>query len=130
MFLKFLARKHSGFIDDNSMKIPTTSQNERIKFSQYIIRNPVSLQKIRFVPSKGTVIYKTEYNEYWKENIKFFKASDFISELIQYVPPKHKHLIRHYGLTPSRAWEKTKNDGDCIIQSVKAELCTAHPKCL
>jgi len=26
--------------------------------------------------SNGTIIYKTKYNEYWKENIKLFKAGN------------------------------------------------------
>jgi hypothetical protein len=80
------------------MKIPATSKNARINLSQYIIRHPVSLQKILYVRSKGTVIYKTKYNEYWKENVKLFKAVDFIAELTTHIPPKHKHLIRYYGL--------------------------------
>jgi hypothetical protein len=80
-----LSWKHSGFSVDNSVKIPATSQNARINLSQYIIRHPGNpsncLQKILYVRSKGTVIYKTKYNEYWKENIKLFKASDFIARL-------------------------------------------------
>ena len=89
---KLLSWKHSGFSVDNSMKIPATSKNARINLSQYIIRHPVSLQKILYVRSKGTVIYKTKYNEYWKENVKLFKAVDFIAELTTHIPPKHKHL--------------------------------------
>jgi hypothetical protein len=33
-----------------------------------------------------------KYNEYWKENIKLFKALDFIAELTQHIPLRHKHL--------------------------------------
>ncbi len=50
------------------------------------------LQKILYTRSNGTIIYKTKYNEYWQENIKLFKASDFIAELTMHIPPKHKHL--------------------------------------
>jgi len=109
-----LSWKHSGFSVDNSVKIPATSKNARINLSQYIIRHPVSLQKILYVRSKGTVIYKTKYNEYWKENIKLFKASDFIAELTQHVPPKHKHLIRYYGLYSSRTKGKANKDGNLV----------------
>jgi len=48
--------------------------------------------KIPYIRSNSTVIYKTEYNEYWKENIKPIKVTDFIAELTQHIPPKHKHL--------------------------------------
>ena len=58
----------------------------------YIIRNPISLQKTLYSRSNGTIIYKAKYNAYWKENIKLFKAGNFIAELMQHIPPKHKHL--------------------------------------
>ena len=63
-----------------------------MNLSQYIIESPISLQKILYAQSNGTVIYTTKYNEYWKQNMKLFKAGDFIAELTQYIPQKHKHL--------------------------------------
>jgi len=112
--LKLLSWEHSGFSVDNSVKIPATSKNARINLSQYIIRHPVSLQKMLYVRSKGTVIYKTKYNEYWGENIKVFKAIDFIAELTRHIPPKHKHLIRYYGLYSSRSKGKAVKDGSLV----------------
>ena len=50
----------------------------------------------------------------FKENIKLFKASDFIAELTQHIPPKHKHLIRYYGLYSSRTKGKTTKDGSLV----------------
>ena len=52
-----------------------------------------------------------KYNEYWKENMKLFKADDFIAELTQHIPPKHKHLIRYYGLYSSRTKGKANKEG-------------------
>ena len=43
-----------------------------------------------------------------------FKASDFIAELTQHVPPKHKHLIRYYGLYSSRMKGKANKDGNLV----------------
>ena len=71
----------------------------------------MSLQKILYARSNGTIIYKTKYNEYCKENIKLFKAGNFIAELTQHIPPKHKHLIRYYGLYSSRTKGKAIKDG-------------------
>jgi hypothetical protein len=106
-----LSWKHSGFSVDNSVKIPATSQNARVNLSQYIVRHPVSLKKIFYVKENGTIIYRTKYNEYWKENIKLFKAADFIAKLTLHIPPKHKHLIRYYGLYSSRTKGKANEDG-------------------
>jgi len=121
--LKVLSWKHSGFSVDNSVPIPTSSKKARVNLSQYIVRHPVSLQKILYARSNGTVIYKTKYNEYWQENIKLFKASDFIAELTMHIPPKHKHLIRYYGLYSSRTKSKAAKDG-----SLAKFGCNAAPK--
>jgi hypothetical protein len=109
--LKILSWKHSGFSVDNSVPIPAYSNKARVNLSQYIIRHPVSLQKILYARSNGTIIYKTKYNEYFKQNIKLFKAGDFIAELTQHLPLKHKHLIRYYGLYSSRTKGKSAKDG-------------------
>ncbi len=66
--LKIFSWKHPGFSVDASVSIPASSKKARVNLSQYIIRYPMSLQKILFVRSNGTVIYKTKYNEYFKEN--------------------------------------------------------------
>ena len=117
---KILSWNHSGFSVDNSVPIPASSRKARLNLSQYIVRHPVSLQKILYARSNGTIIYKTKYNEYWKENIKLFKALDFIAELTQHIPPKHKHLIRYYGLYSSRTKGKAVKDGSLAKYGYRA----------
>ena len=87
--LKILSWKQSGFSVDNSIPILASNRKARVNLSQYIIRHPVSLQKILYARSNGTIIYKTRYNEYFKENIKLFKAGDFIARLYRRVHPAH-----------------------------------------
>jgi hypothetical protein len=65
--LKILSWQHSGFSVDNSVPVPAWSRKARVNLSQYIIRNPISLQKILYARPNGTIIYKTKYNEYWKK---------------------------------------------------------------
>jgi hypothetical protein len=52
------------------------------------------------------VLFHTKYNKYFKENLKVFKAEEFISELVQHVPPPRMRLIRYYGLYSSRSRQK------------------------
>ena len=85
--LKILSWQHSGFSVDNFVSIPASNRKARVNLSQYIIRHSVSLQKILYARSNGTIIYKAKYTKYWKENIKLFKANDFIAELTQHIPP-------------------------------------------
>ena len=87
----------------------------RESIRQYIVRHPVSLQKITYESTKGKIIYHTKYNIYCKENIKLFTAVDFIAELTQHIPPKRKHLIRYYGLYANARREKKRSQEAVII---------------
>jgi len=37
-------------------------------------------------------LFKTKYNDYFKENVKMFDAEDFIADLTLHIPPKNVHL--------------------------------------
>ena len=82
--LKILSWKHSGFSVDNSVLIPASSRKARVNLSQYIIRHPVSLQKILYARSNGTIIYKTRYNEYFKEYAYPFDSHRCFRVTLQY----------------------------------------------
>jgi len=91
-----LSWKHSGFSIDNSVQILALDNKAREALGRYIARCPVSLQKLLYEPFKGKVIFKTKYNAYFKENLKVFKAEDFIAEFTQHIPPSRVRLIRYY----------------------------------
>ena len=47
-----------------------------------------------------------------KENFRVFDAVEFIALVTAYIPPKHKQLIRRYGLYSSRSrgkWEEQEH---------------------
>ena len=73
----------------------TANRKARLSLSKYIVRHPISVQKILYARSNGTIKYKTKYNAYWEEHM----------------PPKHKHLIRYYGLYSSRTKGRANKDG-------------------
>ena len=52
-----------------------------MNLGQYIVRHPVSLQKILYARSNGNNIYKTKYNVYCKENIKCEKCGHEMSKM-------------------------------------------------
>ena len=101
-----LSWKHSGFSVDNSVRILDESAQESL--AEYIARPPISLNKIRYEPFKGRVLFHTKYSEYFRQNLHMFNALDFLAELTQHIPPKGLQLIRRYGLYASRTkgrWE-------------------------
>ena len=98
-----LSWKNSGFSVDNSIRIYGNDHKVREALAQYIAKPPVSLEKIKYEPFHGKVLYKTpKYNAYFKENFKFLDALDFIAALTAHIPPKGRQYIRRYGLYSSR----------------------------
>jgi hypothetical protein len=105
-----LSWKNSGFSIDNSVIIYGSDYKAKESLAQYIARCPISLEKIKYEPFHGKVLFKTpKYNDYFKENFKAFDVLDFIAEVTVHIPPKSKQYIRRYGLYSSRTrgkWEE------------------------
>jgi hypothetical protein len=102
---------HSGFSVDATVRIPAGSSTTREALSQYIVRPPVSLQKL-LVDEGGsdTVVYRAPYSDYFRTDSKSFPAIAFLVELLQHLPDARTRLIRCYGLYSSRArgtWSRT-----------------------
>ena len=77
------------------------SSRTREALSQYIARAPVSLRKLLVEDHAATVLYHTAYNPYFHSNLKLFRATDFIAEILQHLPDPRLRLIRRYGLYSS-----------------------------
>jgi hypothetical protein len=54
---KLLKWKHSGFGIDNSVRIDKNDAKGREAIAQYISRNTINQEKIKYQPSSGRVIY-------------------------------------------------------------------------
>jgi hypothetical protein len=102
--------KNSGFSIDNSVRIYGKDYKAKEALAQYIARCPISLEKIKYEPFHGKVLFKTpKYNDYFKENFRVFNVLDFIAAVTAHIPPKNKQYIRRYGLYASRTrgiWER------------------------
>jgi len=98
-----LSWRHSGFSVDASILLPGGSSKERESLAQYLARPPISLKKVSFESFQGKVLFHTSYNEYFKESLKLFEATDFIALLTQHLPSKSAQYIRRYGLYSSRS---------------------------
>ena len=104
-----LSWKNSGFSIDNSVRIFGSDNKTRESLAQYIARAPISLEKLKYEPFHGKILFKTlKYNDYFKENFKSFDVLDFIALVTVHIPPKHKQYIRRYGLYSSRSRGKWK----------------------
>jgi hypothetical protein len=72
-----LSWKNSGFSIDNSVRIFGSDNKTRESLAQYIARAPISLEKLKYEPFHGKILFKTpKYNDYFKENFKSFDVLD------------------------------------------------------
>jgi hypothetical protein len=94
---------HSGFSVDNSVTIPATSSRTRVSLAEYIARPPVSLQKMLVEEGGSSVLYRSEYNPFFRTNQRLFPAVEFLVQLLQHLPDSRLKLIRRYGLYSSRS---------------------------
>jgi len=94
---------HSGFSLDMSVKIPAGCSRTREALAQYIARPPVSLSKMLVEEHERSVLYRSEYNPYFKTNARLFPALEFLVQLLQHLPDPRTHLVRRYGLYSSRS---------------------------
>jgi hypothetical protein len=90
---------HSGFSLDMSVKIPAASSRAREALAQYIARPPISLSKMPVEEHHSSVLYRPEYNPYFKTNARLFPALEFLVQLPQHLPDPRTHLARRYGLS-------------------------------
>ena len=95
--------RHSGFSIDHSVRLDAHDQQARWALSQYIARPPLSLKKLLLDGIGAKVLLKSAYNPYFKENLKWLSATEFIGELTQHLPPHRMRCIRYYGLYSSRS---------------------------
>jgi hypothetical protein len=109
---KLLSWRHSGFSIESGTRI--YDQEARQALSQYIVRLPLSLEKIHWDQDQDTVTWKSCTSGYFRGREKHFSALDFIAQLTLHIPraavtrsvtgapPRGRHLVRRYGLYSSR----------------------------
>ena len=101
---------HSGFSVDATVRIPAGSSATRQALSQYIVRPPLSLQKLLVDEGRDAVVYRAPYSDYFRTDSKIFAPTAFLAEVLQHLPDARNRLIRSCGLHSSRArgtWSHT-----------------------
>jgi len=97
---KILAWQHSGFSIESGTRI--LDQPTREALCQYLVRAPLSLQRIHWDEQLHTVTWSASPSGYFKGRIRRCSSLDFIAQVTLHVPPRGKHLVRRYGLYCSR----------------------------
>jgi len=96
---KIMTWRHvSGFSVHNGVRIGPHDAKGRIGLAQYIIRNPFSLDKLRYYPETGMVIYHSAMTHgKARQNFLVAPAAEFIARITQHIPDKGFQMVRYYG---------------------------------
>jgi hypothetical protein len=97
--------------------------------AEYISHPPISLQKLRYDPIHGRILWHTKYNRFFGQNVKMMDQAEFIRVLVQHIPPKRIQLIRRFGLYSSRGkgkWSEMQYVAERAPQACKEAHAVQH----
>lgn len=108
---KLLSWRHSGFnIDPGETAIPGDDPKALQRLAEYLLRAPLSLEKMSWNAETRTVLYRSHKNWNTKRNFEVFAGPDFIAALSEHVPPKNFQTIRYYGFYSNKTRGMRRKD--------------------
>lgn len=129
LICKIMRWRHtSGFSVHNGVQLARDDAEGWETLAQYIIRNPFSLEKLRYKEETGTVIYRSKMTHGKnKSNFKVYAAEEFIATITQHIPEKSFQLVRYYGWYSNRArgdrrLHKLRVGGDVLPSETAIEV--------
>ena len=112
---------HSGFNVYCGTVINPFDQEGLERLAQYIIRAPISQERMAYVPASealdgvARVIYKAKDGR----TTKTFLAMDWLAHLITHIPNKGEQLVRYYGYYSNKArGMRKKTDTDMLVPAL------------
>ncbi len=103
------------------MRIDGRDQQGREKLAQYILRAPVSQEKMRDHATRRTVIYRSKMHRVLTRNFEIFPVLDWIAAVPAHIPNKGEHVLRYYGWVSN-----VKNSPTAGLIDLQAALGGVH----
>ncbi len=88
-------RKHTGFSVDNSVTVYPSDQQGLERLARYMVRSPVSLNKINYLPETEQVLYHS-YKGHDLEDSEIIDSMEFVARVLMHVPDLNKPYIHQY----------------------------------
>jgi hypothetical protein len=87
--------KHTGFSIDNSVTLYPSDEQGLERLAGYMIRSPVSLQRLHYLPETQKVFYQA-HKGHDREDSEFIDPMEFVARLLTHVPDLNKPYIHYY----------------------------------
>jgi hypothetical protein len=98
-----LAWHHSGFSAHNEVRVAPEDVEGRKKLAGYMLRAPMSLEKMTYDAATGTVIYRSKMHAGLKRNFQVMPGAAWLELLCKHIPDRYEHLVRYVGWYSNRA---------------------------
>jgi len=116
---RMLAWRHGGFSANNKVSVAAEDAAGREKLAGYMLRAPMSLQKMTYDAATGTVIYRSKMHAGLKRNFQVMPGAEWLELLCKHISDRYEHLARFVGWHSNRTW------GERAKKSVSMSLTIA-----
>ncbi len=100
---RMLGWRYSGFFVHNQVRVAAQDAAGRKKLAGYMLRTPMSLEKMTYDAQTGTVIYRSKMHWGLKRNFQVMPGAQWLELLFRHVPDRYEHLVRYVGWYSNRA---------------------------
>ena len=101
---KRLGWRHcGGFSAHNRVRVAAEDREGRMKLAGYMIRAPMSLEKMTYDPATSTLIYRSKMHLGLKRNFQVMPGAEWLEWLCKHIPDRHEHRVRYVGGYSNRA---------------------------
>jgi hypothetical protein len=104
-----LSWRHTGFSIDNSVTVYPSDEQGLERLARYMIRSPVSLQRLHYLPETQQVFYQTNKG-HDQEGSEVIDSMEFVARVLMHVPDLNKAYIHYYGIYSNRSQHKPRKD--------------------
>jgi len=112
---------HSGFNVYCGASISPSDQEGIEKLAQYIIRAPISQERMIYIPANKSKdgVAKVIYESKDGKTTKTFDALDWLAQLVTHIPNKGEQMVRYYGFYSNKLRGLRKKQGqDALVPAL------------
>lgn len=91
-----LSWRHSGLSAHDAVTVPPGNAKGIERLARYLLRSPVSLERLRLDPQARSVHYRPKSTRP-EGGEPTFETTEFLARLLQHVPQPRLHQVRYYG---------------------------------
>jgi hypothetical protein len=100
---RMLRWRYSGFSVHNEVSVAADDAEGRKKLAGYMLRAPMSLQKMTYDAATGAVNYRSKMHAGLKRNFQVMPGAEWLELLCKHIPDRYEHLVRYAGWYSNRA---------------------------